>query len=69
MVIAVCLFELKNMKNKDHIFAVAQKTIQIEIRLLLCIAYRDVYLGNKIQSLDYLKKRIKINGGDPTYQR
>ena len=37
------------------------------MRLFLCIAYCDVYLGNKIQSLDYLKK-IKI-GGDPEYQR
>ena len=64
---AVCLFELKEYEKAKTIFLQLLKNYPNRMRLLLCIAYCDVYLGNKIQSLDYLKK-IKI-GGDPAYQR
>ena len=64
---AVCLFELKEYEKAKTIFLQLLESYPNRMRLLLCIAYCDVYLGNKIQSLDYLKK-IKI-GGDPEYQR
>lgn len=64
---AVCLFELKKYEKAKTIFLQLLENYPNRMRLLLCIAYCDVYLGNKIQSLDYLKK-IKI-GGDPAYQR
>lgn len=64
---AVCLFELKEYEKAKTIFLQLLENYLNRMRLLLCIAYCDVYLGNKIQSLDYLKK-IKI-GGDPAYQR
>ena len=64
---AVCLFELKEYEKAKTIFLRLVGNYPNRIRLFLCIAYCDVYLGNKIQSLDYLKK-IKI-GGDPAYQR
>ena len=64
---AVCLFELKEYEKAKTIFLQLLENYPNRIRLFLCIAYCDVYLGNKIQSLDYLKK-IKI-GGDPAYQR
>ena len=64
---AVCLFELKEYEKAKTIFLQLFENYPNRMRLLLCIAYCDVYLGNKIQSLDYLKK-IKI-GGDPAYQR
>ena len=64
---AVCLFEVKEYEKAKTIFLQLLENYPNRMRLLLCIAYCDVYLGNKIQSLDYLKK-IKI-GGDPAYQR
>ena len=64
---AVCLFELKEYEKAKIIFLQLLENYPNRMRLFLCIAYCDVYLGNKIQSLDYLKK-IKI-GGDPEYQR
>ena len=64
---AVCLFELKEYEKAKTIFLQLLGNYPNRIRLFLCIAYCDVYLGNKIQSLDYLKK-IKI-GGDPAYLR
>ena len=64
---AVCLFELKEYEKAKTIFLQLLENYPNRMRLLLCIAYCDVYLENKIQSLDYLKK-IKI-GGDPAYQR
>ena len=64
---AVYLFELKEYEKAKTIFLQLLETYANRMRLFLCIAYCDVYLGNKIQSLDYLKK-IKI-GGDPAYQR
>ena len=63
----VCLFELKEYEKAKTIFLQLLENYPNRMRLLLCIAYCDVYLGNKSQSLDYLKK-IKI-GGDPAYQR
>ena len=63
----VCLFELKEYEKAKTIFLQLLENYPNRMRLLLCISYCDVYLGNKIQSLDYLKK-IKI-GGDPAYQR
>ena len=64
---AVCLFELKEYEKAKTIFLQLLENYPNRMRLLLCIAYCNVYLGNKIHSLDYLK-RIKI-GGDPAYQR
>ena len=64
---AVCLFELKEYEKAKTIFLQLLENYPNRMRLFLCIAYCDVYLGNKIQSLDYLKK-IKI-GGDPAYPR
>ena len=64
---AVCLFELKEYEKAKTIFWQLLENYPNRMRLFLCIAYCDVYLGNKIQSLEYLKK-IKI-GGDPAYQR
>ena len=64
---AVCLFELKEYEKAKIIFLQLLENYPNRMRLFLCIAYCDVYLGNKIHSLDYLKK-IKI-GGDPEYQR
>ena len=64
---AVCLFELKEYEKAKTIFVKLLENYPNRLRLFLCIAYCDVYLGNKIQSLDYLKK-VKI-GGDPVYQR
>ena len=64
---AVCLFELNEYEKAKTIFLQLLENYPNRIRLFLCIAYCDVYLGNKIQALDYLKK-IKI-GGDPAYQR
>ena len=63
----VCLFELKEYEKAKTIFLQLLENYPNRMRLFLCIAYCDVYLGNKIQSLDYLKK-IKI-GGDSAYQR
>lgn len=64
---AVCLFELKEYEKVKTILLQLLENYPNRMRLLLCIAYCDVYLGNKKQALDYLKK-IKI-GGDPAYQR
>lgn len=64
---AVCLFELKEYEKAKTIFLQLLENYPNRMRLFLCIAYCDVYLGNKIQSLDYLKK-IKIDG-NPEYQR
>ena len=64
---AVCLFELKEYEKAKTIFLKLLENYPNRMRLFHCIAYCDVYLGNRIQSLDYLKK-IKI-GGDPEYQR
>lgn len=62
---AVCLFELKQYEKPKVIFEELLKDYPNRMRLLLCIAYCDVYLGNKKQALEYLKY-IK-NGDDPEY--
>ena len=62
---AVCLFELKQYEKAKVIFEELLKDYPNRMRLLLCIAYCDVYLGNKKQALEYLKY-IK-NGDDPEY--
>ena len=62
---AVCLFELKQYEKAKVIFEELLKDYPNRMRLLLCIAYCDVYLGNKKQALDRLKQ-IKL-GGDVTY--
>ena len=62
---AVCLFELKQYEKAKVIFEELLKSYQNRMRLLVCIAYCDVYLGNKKQALDRLKQ-IKL-GGDVIY--
>ena len=62
---AVCLFELKQYEKAKVIFEELLKSYQNRMRLLVCITYCDVYLGNKKQALDRLKQ-IKL-GGDVAY--
>ena len=62
---AVCLFELKQYEKAKVIFEALLKSYLNRMRLLVCIAYCDVYLGNKKQALDRLKQ-IKL-GGDVAY--
>ena len=63
---AVCLFELKQYEKAKVIFEALLKSYPNRMRLLVCIAYCDVYLGNKKQALDRLKQ-IKLGGGDVAY--
>ena len=62
---AVCLFELKKYEKAKTTFEELLKDYPNRMRLLLCIAYCDVYLGNKKQALDRLKQ-IKL-GDDVAY--
>lgn len=62
---AVCLFELKEYDKAKTNFEELLKDYPNRMRLLLCIAYCDAYLGNKKQALDRLKQ-IKL-GGDVAY--
>ena len=62
---AVCLFELKEYEKAKTIFEQLLAKYPNRMRLLLCIAYCDVYLGNKKQALDRLKQ-IKL-GPDVAY--
>ena len=62
---AVCLFELKKYEKAKTIFEQLLLKYPNRMRLLLGIAYCDVYLGNKKQALDRLKK-IKL-GSDVAY--
>ena len=62
---AVCLFELKEYDNAKTNFEELLKDYPNRMRLLLCIAYCDVYLSNKKQALNRLKQ-IKI-GVDSAY--
>ena len=62
---AVCLFELKEYEKARAIFEELLKSYPNRMRLLVCIAYCDVYLANKKQALDRLKQ-IKL-GGDVAY--
>ena len=62
---AVCLFDLKEYDKAKTNFKELLKDYPNRMRLLLCIAYCDVYLGNKKQALNRLKQ-IKI-GVDSAY--
>ena len=62
---AVCLFELKEYEKARAIFEELLKGYPNRMKLLVCIAYCDVHLGNKKQALDRLKQ-IKL-GGDVAY--
>ncbi len=62
---AVCLFDLKEYDKAKTNFEELLKDYLNRMRLLLCIAYCDVYLGNKKQALNRLKQ-IKI-GVDSAY--
>ena len=62
---AVCLFDLKEYDKSKTNFEELLKDYPNRMRLLLCIAYCDVYLGNKKQALNRLKQ-IKI-GVDSAY--
>ena len=62
---AVCLFELKEYDKAKTNIEELLKDYPNRMRLLLCIAYCDVYLGNKKQALNRLKQ-IKI-GVDSAY--
>lgn len=62
---AVCLFELKEYDKAKTNFEELLKDYPNRMRLLLCIAYCDMYLGNKKQALNRLKQ-IKI-GVDSAY--
>ena len=62
---AVCLFDLKEYDKAKTNFEELLKDYPNRMRLLLCIAYCDVYLSNKKQALNRLKQ-IKI-GVDSAY--
>ena len=62
---AVCLFDLKEYDKAKTNFKELLKDYPNRMRVLLCIAYCDVYLGNKKQALNRLKQ-IKI-GVDSAY--
>lgn len=62
---AVCLFDLKEYNKAKTNFEELLKDYPNRMRVLLCIAYCDVYLGNKKQALNRLKQ-IKI-GVDSAY--
>ncbi|WP_315307349.1 tetratricopeptide repeat protein [Veillonella parvula] len=62
---AVCLFDLKEYDKAKTNFEELLKDYPNRMRLLLCIAYCDVYLGNKKQALNRLKQ-IKT-GVDSAY--
>ena len=62
---AACLFELKEYEKAKTIFEQLLPNYPNRMRLLLGIAYCDVYLGNKKQALDRLKQ-IKL-GSDVAY--
>ena len=53
---AVCLFELKEYEKARAIFEELLKGYPNRMKLLVCIAYCDVHLGNKKQALDRLKQ-------------
>ncbi len=62
---AVCLFELKEYEKAKTIFEQLLPNYPNRMRLLLGIAYCDVYLGNKKQAFDRLQQ-IKL-GSDIAY--
>ena len=63
---AVCLFELKEYEKAETTFEELLKDYPNRMRLLLSIAYCDVYLGYKDQAMNRLKQ-IKL-GQDEQYK-
>ena len=61
----MCLFELKEYEKPKTVFEQLLAKYPNRMRLLLCIAYCDVYLGKNKQALDRLKQ-IKL-GPDVVY--
>ena len=53
---AVCLFEMKEYQKAKVIFEKLLSEYPDRMRLLLCIAYCEVYLGNKEEAIYYLEK-------------
>lgn len=53
---AVSLFELKEYEKAKEIFLGLLKNYPNRMRLLLCLAYCEVYLGNKNKAMSYVEK-------------
>lgn len=53
---AVSLFELKEYEKAKEIFIELLKTYPDRMRLLLCLAYCEVYLENKDEAMSYVEK-------------
>ena len=51
---AVSLFELKEYEKAKEIFLGLLEIYPNRMRLLLCLAYCEVYLGNKDEALSYV---------------
>lgn len=62
---AVCLFELKEYEKAKEFFEEMLIQYPNRMRLLLCMAYCEVYLGNK-ENAQYYLKQIKV-GRDENY--
>ena len=53
---AVSLFELKEYEKAKEIFLFLLEFYPNRMRLLLCLAYCEVYLGNKDKAMSYVEK-------------
>ena len=53
---AVSLFELKEYEKAKEIFLCLFEVYPNRMRLLLCLAYCEVYLGNKDEAMSYVEK-------------
>jgi len=53
---AVSLFELKEYEKANEIFLSLLEIYPNRMRLLLCLAYCEVYLGNKDEAMSYVEK-------------
>ena len=53
---AVSLFELKEYEKAKVIFLSLLEVYPNRMRLLLCLAYCEVYLGNKDKAMSYVEK-------------
>lgn len=53
---AVSLFELKEYEKAKEIFLGLLELYPNRMRLLLCLAYCEVYLGNKDEAMSYVEK-------------
>lgn len=60
---AVTLYELKQYEKAKEIFLELYKTYPDRMWLKLCLAYCEVYLGNKEEAMQYLKQ-IKLDSDD-----